>query len=59
VFAEVGTCLQVLLAGSKYFVFWNSFMSHPTQYCEVMVLRFLQERGYQYGLLAIAGLLEE
>jgi hypothetical protein len=47
VFAGVGTCLQVLLAGSEYFVIWNSFMSHPTQYCEAVVLRFLKERGYQ------------
>jgi hypothetical protein len=27
VFAGVATCLQVLLAGNEYFVFWNSFMS--------------------------------
>jgi hypothetical protein len=35
-FAGIGSCLQVSLAGNEYFVFWNGFMSHPTQYCEVV-----------------------
>jgi hypothetical protein len=34
-FVGVGTCLQVLLAGNEYFVFWSNFTSRSTQYCEV------------------------
>jgi hypothetical protein len=36
-FAGVGTCLQVSLAGNNHFIFWDSFVSRPTQYCEVVV----------------------